>query len=276
MNTLSHIQARDLLLDRNNLRPEETAALEAHLARCAECRAYAVQAEGVRVAATQVMHKRWDKRQPPRDFEDNLRDRLRNETMQKNTFSLRAWASAGLAVVVVGAFIWVAQSVSKGGPGAVSTATSVPVPTATDIVVTPTAVPATATPEPAATATEWPMGSAPTSVSAPTDSAPALSVPEVTPWMEASDGQPYLTASRAEPVYIRSGPDLAFAEWATLAKGRKFSVIGQVTSWWQIDTGMGSEAWVKQSEVDFSGDWNKVPYKVMPTLPPPPGATATP
>jgi len=271
MNTLSHIQARDLLLDRNNLRPEETAALDTHLARCAECRAYALQAEGVRVATTQVMHKRWDKRQPPRDFEDNLRERLRSETMQKSTFSLRAWGSAGLAVVVVGAFIWAAQSVSKGGPGAVSTATPVPAPTATEIVVTPTAIPATATSEPAATATDqWGMGAA------PTDSAPALSVPEVTPWMEASDGQPYLTASRAEPVYIRSGPDMAYAEWATLAKNRKFSVIGQVTSWWQIDTGMGSEAWVKQSEVDFSGDWNKVPYKVVPTLPPPPGASPTP
>lgn len=272
MSALTHEQARDYLLDRGSLHADEAAALDAHLAGCAECRTYARQTEAVRTATVQVLNRRWRNRQPPRDFDDRLLHRLRNTSMGQPNFNFKALASVGIAALVVVAFAIAAQSISNSPAGLIA-ATPTPIPpTATTVPPTDTAVPATATDwamAPASTATDWPMGSDPTA------STPALSVPAITPWTEALSSQPYVSATRAEPVYVRSGPGLAYAEWAILAPGHKFAVIGQANGWWQIES-TTPDAWVNNPDITFSGDWNAVPVIKVPTLPPPPGASPTP
>src|SRR5688500_13603827 len=61
MTPLTHAEARQRLHDgRRWLDNKSLAALDAHLAECAECRAYAQHLETFEPALTRALHARWD------------------------------------------------------------------------------------------------------------------------------------------------------------------------------------------------------------------------
>ena len=67
MSTLTHVEARQLLHHgRPGLANKEAAALDAHLAACAECRAYAADLDVLAPALTRALHARWDHQAPAR------------------------------------------------------------------------------------------------------------------------------------------------------------------------------------------------------------------
>src|SRR5688500_16544049 len=66
MTTLTHEEARrDLHTGRRWLDNKAAAALDAHLADCADCRAYAADLSVLEPAVTRALHARWDGVQPP-------------------------------------------------------------------------------------------------------------------------------------------------------------------------------------------------------------------
>ena len=172
MSDLSHEQTRCLLhAGRGHLRPNEIAALDAHLAACAECRTHGEQLKSVQANLSRVLHLRWDSARPAEGLEHKVQARLQRQDAPRQILGF-AVGIAGLVAlaVMLGALFTTQTTVDApnlplqapqvSSTAALETATFAPTPTATSLLTptpTPTQVPAlvvtkmTFSPDPAVT-----------------------------------------------------------------------------------------------------------------------------
>lgn len=133
MAALTHTQARRCVQAAADGRLSFTdqAALDAHLAGCAECRAYAAELLTLEAAVTRGLRMRWEADVPLADLSLKVRMRLRRDAVRRPLFMLAA--AAGLAVLILFA-VWLGSTFLNRNVEPLSTA---PFPTA---VLAPTPV----------------------------------------------------------------------------------------------------------------------------------------
>lgn len=99
MTPLTHADARrDLHHGRRWLDNKAAAALDAHLAQCAECRAYAADLAALEPALARALHARWDGVQAPRAAPKASEAETRSKPPRRLN---PAWGLAGFAVLLV-------------------------------------------------------------------------------------------------------------------------------------------------------------------------------
>lgn len=79
----------------------ESAALQAHLAACPECRAYAAQLDTLRPALTLALHGRWDAARPGAELAQKVQEQLRRRAMRKSILQSAVAVLGALAILGV-------------------------------------------------------------------------------------------------------------------------------------------------------------------------------
>src|SRR3989304_6768415 len=100
------------------LSQHDRAALEAHLAECAECRALAAELDSLQLALSHTLHTRWDADALPADLPRKVLNRVRRLNLQQPILRV---AGALAAVVALIALIFFFSALFGGpstGPGA--------------------------------------------------------------------------------------------------------------------------------------------------------------
>ena len=112
MNALTHEQARDYLhLSEKELRADERAQLQEHLAGCAECRAYAKSLAALRPALARAMHARWDEQLAASTLMEQALANLAAGRAPNRLFDFASTAiGVGALVILAVVFSWVVWS----------------------------------------------------------------------------------------------------------------------------------------------------------------------
>ncbi len=116
MESLTHLEARHYLhaaVD-GRLDAEARAALDVHLATCAECRAWAAELDALQLSLAHALHVRWNARTPPPDLPRKVLTHVRRTNIRQPIFKA-AGALAGVAALIA---IITLFSRLFGGPGA--------------------------------------------------------------------------------------------------------------------------------------------------------------
>jgi hypothetical protein len=104
---LSHQDARRYLHQAadGDLSAEVEARLQAHLAECAECRAYADELQAVELLLTRALHARWDHRRPARALNPRLAPQPRAATWLREVIRLTGPFMQVSSFMIVFAFV---------------------------------------------------------------------------------------------------------------------------------------------------------------------------
>jgi len=102
MSILNHEQIRAYLhLGRGQLNAAEQAALDAHLAGCADCRRYAGEVTGLQTRLTEAMRVRWKRYSPSPVINEQVQARLRRKIWYRQLWRLANSVAAAMATLIV-------------------------------------------------------------------------------------------------------------------------------------------------------------------------------
>jgi Tol biopolymer transport system component len=117
---IPHAQARaNLHTGRRHLSGGEAKQLDAHLAQCAECRAYAAHLATAEPALAAALHARWDAAQPAqpeREFVGQVRARAGFDRPPRPAWLAAAPLTAGVALLVL-VILWIGSGWGSRGAG---------------------------------------------------------------------------------------------------------------------------------------------------------------
>ncbi len=134
---MTHAQASQLLHAAADglLGQSERAALDAHLAECAECRTLAAELDALQLDLSHALRARWETHPLPADFPRKVLNRARRSNLRQPILRVAGALVGGVALVALASFFSVFLGELSRGPGVQLTEA---IPTATTPIGLPT------------------------------------------------------------------------------------------------------------------------------------------
>jgi TolB protein len=104
----------------------DRAALDAHLAECAECRALAAELDSLQLALSHTLRARWDAHPVPADMSRKVVSRVRQSNLRQPILRVTGALAGAAALVTLVAFFGALFGGPRSGPGTLSTGIAPP------------------------------------------------------------------------------------------------------------------------------------------------------